>query len=88
VRQILGEEVEKEQAAAVEKTVETVCVPAAIYDWKRDPERRKLAEALQTSNRLALESAFARGLAVTGYERSPEGDGCFLLGPVSGLEAT
>jgi predicted GNAT superfamily acetyltransferase len=56
-------------------------VPArAVYDWKRDPDQRKLAESLQTSNRLALESAFARGLAITGYERSPEGDGCFLLG--------
>jgi predicted GNAT superfamily acetyltransferase len=86
VRQILGEEAEN-AVSFVEKTVERVIVPAAIYDWKRDPEQRKLAEALQTSNRLALESAFARGLAVTGYERSPEGDGCFLLGPVSGLEA-
>jgi predicted GNAT superfamily acetyltransferase len=86
VRQILGEEAEN-PVSVVEKPVERVVVPAAIYDWKRDPEQRKLAEALQTSNRLALESAFARGLAVTGYERSPEGDGCFLLGPVSGLEA-
>lgn len=87
VRRILGEDVEK-GAQTVEKAVETVTIPAAIYGWKRDAEKRKLAEALQTSNRLALESAFARGLAVIGYERSPEGDGCFLLGPVSGLEAT
>jgi len=87
VRQRLGEEPEKGQAS-VEKAVETVCVPGAIYEWKRDAEQRKLAEALQTGNRLALESAFARGLAVIGYERSPEGDGCFLLGPVSGLEET
>jgi predicted GNAT superfamily acetyltransferase len=92
VRQILGEEVEKTQGIAVEKPVEhpveRVLVPAAIYDWKRDPDQRKLAEALQTSNRLALESAFARGLAITGYERTQEGDGCFLLGPVSGLDAS
>ena len=88
VRRILGEEEEKEQSETVEKPVETVCVPGAIYEWKRDADQRKLAEALQTSNRLALESAFARGLAITGYERTQEGDGCFLLGPVSGLEGT
>jgi predicted GNAT superfamily acetyltransferase len=63
-----------------------VSVPRAVYDWKRNADQRKLAESLQTRNRLALESAFARGLAVTGYERSPEGDGCFLLEPVSRLE--
>jgi len=66
--------------------VEKIAVPAAVYQWKRDAEERKLAEALQTRNRMALESAFAHGLAVTGYERSAEGDGCFLIGPVSGLE--
>ena len=65
---------------------ERVAVPHAIHDWKRNPDQRKLAEHLQTQNRLALESAFARGLAITGYERSPEGDGCFLLGPASGLD--
>jgi predicted GNAT superfamily acetyltransferase len=63
-----------------------VPVPAAVTDWKRNPDQRKLAESLQTRNRLALESAFSRGLGITGYERSPQGDGCFLLGPVSGLE--
>jgi predicted GNAT superfamily acetyltransferase len=62
-----------------------VAVPGAVADWKRNAEQRKLAESLQARNRLALESAFARGLAITGYERSAEGDGCFLLGPVSGL---
>jgi predicted GNAT superfamily acetyltransferase len=63
-------------------------VPGAVRDWKQNADQRKLAESLQTRNRLALESAFARGLAITGYERSPAGDGCFLLGPVSGLEQT
>jgi hypothetical protein len=65
---------------------ERVTVPHAIHDWKRNPDQRKLAEHLQSHNRLALELAFARGLAITGYERSPEGDGCFLLEPVSGLD--
>jgi predicted GNAT superfamily acetyltransferase len=60
-------------------------VPAAVNDWKRTPGQRKLAENIQTSNRLALEAAFARGLAITGYERSPEGDGRFLLGAVTGI---
>jgi predicted GNAT superfamily acetyltransferase len=60
-------------------------VPAAVYDWKRSPNQRKLAEQLQTRNRLALESSFERGLAITGYERSPEGNGRFLLGAVQGL---
>jgi predicted GNAT superfamily acetyltransferase len=65
-----------------------VPVPAVVTDWKRNPDQRKLAESLQTRNRLALESAFSRGLGITGYERSPQGDGCFLLGHVSGLDGS
>jgi len=61
--------------------VERVAVPHAIYQWKQDPQKRNLAGALQTRNRDALESAFHRGLAVVGYERDAEGNGCFLLGP-------
>ena len=79
VRRILGEE-KAAQLSTDSQPSERVDVPRAVYDWKRSPEQRKLAEQLQTRNRLALETAFARGLAVTGYERSPEGDGCFLLG--------
>src|SRR5271170_4233375 len=56
VRQRLGEE----EPTLVDKVVETVPVSAAIYEWKKDANQRKLAEALQTSNRLAFESAFAR----------------------------
>ncbi len=85
VGRILGE-ITGEETAQPTPIVERVVVPCGIYDWKRSPDRRKLAESLQASNRIALESAFARGLAVTGYERGAEGDGCFLLGPVSGLE--
>jgi predicted GNAT superfamily acetyltransferase len=92
VRRILGE-AEADTALATQAAhhlpsdgaQERVEVPRAVYDWKRSPDQRKLAEQLQTRNRLALESAFARGLAITGYDRSPEGDGCFLLGPVSDL---
>jgi hypothetical protein len=61
-------------------------VPGTIYDWKRDAAKRKLAEALQTKNRIALQSAFARGLAITGYERRAQGDGCFLLTPWGGVD--
>jgi predicted GNAT superfamily acetyltransferase len=93
VRRTLGEEtagehdqVRGEEMAQQPPAAERVAVPHAIHDWKRNPEQRKLAEHLQTHNSLSLESAFARGLAITGYERSPEGDGCFLLGPVSGLD--
>jgi predicted GNAT superfamily acetyltransferase len=87
VRQILGEEPEK-SLAPPPSIIEQVKVPHAVYDWKRDAGQRKLAEALQTRNRIALESAFARGLAITGYERTPEGDGHFLLTPVKDLEET
>jgi predicted GNAT superfamily acetyltransferase len=84
VRRILGE---TEPAQPVENVeiLAKIEVPRGVADWKQSSGQRKLAESLQTRNRLALESAFARGLAITGYERSPEGDGCFLLGPVNGL---
>jgi predicted GNAT superfamily acetyltransferase len=80
VRRIVDEETPE-----VVEIVGKIDVPAAVYDWKRDPNQRKLAEQIQTRNRLSLESAFARGLSVTGYERSPQGDGRFLLGPASGI---
>jgi predicted GNAT superfamily acetyltransferase len=88
VRRTLGElgEGSADAEIAPAQVLVQVPVPAAVRDWKRNPDRRKLAESLQTRNRLALESAFSRGLGITGYERSPQGDGCFLLGPVSGLE--
>jgi len=82
VKQAIGEEsANPSEVAPSPQQVESVEVPAAIYDWKREAAERKLAEALQTRNRIALESAFARGLAITGYHRSPQGDGCFLLTP-------
>jgi predicted GNAT superfamily acetyltransferase len=84
VRCALGEETE-EKTAAGDEVVERIDVPCIVHDWKRDPRRRTLAESLQMRNRLILESAFARGLAVIGYERCDNGDGFFLLGRVSGL---
>ena len=89
VRHMLGElesDTGGEETADCGDVVEKVLVPAEVYDWKRDAGRRKLAESLQTRNRIALEVAFERGLAVVGFERSAEGDGCYLLGAVTGLE--
>jgi predicted GNAT superfamily acetyltransferase len=62
---------------------ERVTVPHAIYQWKQDSEKRELAQQLQSKNRIALEAAFEKGLAVVGYERDAEGNGSFLLGPWS-----
>ena len=59
---------------------EHVEVPAELADWKSSDEDRPKARAVQAANADALESAFARGLAVIGYERTPQGDGRFLLG--------
>ncbi len=89
VRRVLGEGVDRsaEMEPDSAQILVQVPVPAAVTDWKRNPDQRKLAESLQTRNRLALESAFSRGLAITSYERSQQGDGCYLIGPVSGLEA-
>jgi predicted GNAT superfamily acetyltransferase len=84
VRRAFGEETAG-SAAAADEVVERIDVPCIVHDWKRDPQRRTLAESLQTRNRLILESAFARGLAIIGYERRANGDGFFLLGRVSGL---
>ena len=90
VRRTLGED------GAAKKRWPTLLPIRAI--WSESPSRTRLQTGNETRssvswlsrcrprNRLALESAFARGLAITGYERSPQGDGCFLLGPVSGLE--
>jgi predicted GNAT superfamily acetyltransferase len=88
VRRALGELGEENADASrqVAPVLVQVPVPAAVTDWKQYADRRKLAESLQARNRLALESAFSRGLGITGYERSPQGDGCFLLGSVSELE--
>ncbi len=68
------------------KPVERILVSGAVYDWKRNPDQRSLALSLQTRNRLALQDAFRRGLAITGYQRTSEGDGWFVLTPFSSAE--
>jgi predicted GNAT superfamily acetyltransferase len=62
------------------ETETTISVPAQIYDWKAKPETRNRAQAVQDQNRQQFLQAFARGLAVLGYERDPQGNGKFLLG--------
>jgi len=68
------------EAPSIE-VIERVTVPHTIYQWKQDAQQRSLAQALQSSNREALESAFHRGLAVIGYEVDAQSNGTFLLGP-------
>jgi len=63
--------------------LERITVPAAIAEWKCTTHLRQQARALQTENRLALESAFSHGLAAIGYERDADGNGIFLLGDVA-----
>jgi predicted GNAT superfamily acetyltransferase len=59
---------------------ERIEVPAEISAWKAGDEDRPKARALQKANGDALSEAFARGLAVIGYERTEQGAGQFLLG--------
>ena len=63
-----------------QQILERITVPHTIYQWKQDPQQRSLARTLQSNNRMALESAFQRGLVVVGYERDDHGNGSFLLG--------
>jgi predicted GNAT superfamily acetyltransferase len=59
---------------------EHVDVPMKISAWKASDDSRAKAREVQSANAAALESAFARGLSVIGYERDAHGDGRFLLG--------
>lgn len=59
---------------------ERVEVPAEIYAWKANAQHKGEALRVQKRNAEALQAAFARGLAVVGYERTASGDGAFLLG--------
>jgi predicted GNAT superfamily acetyltransferase len=61
---------------------ERICVPASIYQWKASDTDRPRALAVHLENRHKFQQAFARGLAVIGFQRDPEGNGIFELGPV------
>jgi predicted GNAT superfamily acetyltransferase len=60
---------------------ETILVPRAIQEWKSSEENLSRALAVQTENRLRLQKAFSRGLAVTGFRKDSDGNGIFELGP-------
>jgi hypothetical protein len=49
--------------------------------WKESAEGAPAAMELQRANAAAFRDAFARGLAVTGFLRDPDGGGTFELGP-------
>ena len=73
VERVLRGDVHAVQAAAL------VHVPAAIAEWKANAADRERARTLQRDNAQALQAAFARGWAVTDYQRAANGDGCFVL---------
>jgi predicted GNAT superfamily acetyltransferase len=60
--------------------LESVSVPAEIYQWKASAANREEARRVQARNAAVLEDAFARGHSVLGYQRNADGDGTFLLG--------
>jgi predicted GNAT superfamily acetyltransferase len=60
--------------------VQRVEVPAAIYNWKAQPETRQKAADLQLRNREQFLAAFSDGLTCLAYERDSNGNGAFLLG--------
>lgn len=74
------ESVLREQRKPPFKTLQTVSVPAQVYEWKASQATRDRAQEVQDRNRPVLQKAFAEGLAVLGYERDREGNGTFLLG--------
>jgi predicted GNAT superfamily acetyltransferase len=59
-------------------------VPAAIYEWKAQPETRALAADTQRRLRGEFQQQFSKGLCALGYGRTPAGDGRFLLAEWSG----
>jgi predicted GNAT superfamily acetyltransferase len=63
-----------------QEVVTRISVPAQIYEWKASPATRSRAEEVQERNREQFLTAFAKGMAVVGYERDAEGSGAFLVG--------
>lgn len=61
------------------EVLERIVVPAEVLTWKANPTMRSQAEQLQSANRSAFQSAFARGLCVRGFEVDPQGNGTYLL---------
>ena len=66
---------------------ERITVPASIYQWKASAADRPRALAVLLENRTKFEQAFARGLAVLGFERDPDGNGIYELGSLAQLDS-
>jgi len=62
---------------------ERITVPASIYQWKASHADRPRALAVLLDNRAKFQRAFARGLAVLGFERDPDGNGIYELGSLT-----
>lgn len=78
---------ESDEADDFTDTVEhEVLVPYQLAQWKQEAATRELALARQQANREAFQAAFARGLAVVGYRKDPNGDGNFLVGAIATQE--
>ncbi len=58
-------------------TLETIMVPKAIATWKAESVSR--AQVVQAENRERFLAAFARGLAVVGFETDGDGNGTYEL---------
>ncbi len=67
---------------------ERIVVPASIYQWKTSAADRERALAVQAENRTRFQDAFSHGLAVLGFQRGPDGNGVFELGPLSQLDSS
>ncbi|WP_058185233.1 acetyltransferase [Terracidiphilus gabretensis] len=74
------------KAGAQYRVEERIIVPASIYQWKASDKDRERAAAVQLENRGRFQQAFARGLAVTGFDRDAEGNGIYELTQLSQVE--
>src|SRR5882724_3759650 len=62
------------------KPVQSVSIPAQIYEWKATPSTRERAKEIQDRTRDEFLKAFANDLAVLVYKHDEKGNGKFLLG--------
>jgi predicted GNAT superfamily acetyltransferase len=60
---------------------ETIMIPHQVGEWKSSEPGIHLALAVQSENRQRFQKAFARGLAVVGFQRDSHGNGIFELAP-------
>ena len=78
------QQAEDGRPAAPQNVEERIVVPASMERWKSSETDRERALVVQIENRRRFQQAFARGLAVIGFTRDPEGNGEFALGYLDG----